>query len=104
MRPLPGRFWLVSAAVAAPGLAVVAVAGAVGWIPYTAVAVGAVLVAAAAGILAWAAVRDMAGLVARVELIGAEDGIAPAQSLWTPLASDLALGIARARLLSTMDR
>ena len=97
MQPLPGRFWLVAAAVAAPGLAVLTVGAAVGWAPLAAVAVGAVLVAVAGGVVAWAAVRDMAGLADRVELIGAEDGVMPAQSLLTPLASDLALGIARAR-------
>lgn len=97
MQPLPGRFWLVAAAVAAPGLAVLTVGAAAGWAPVAAVAVGAVLVALAACVIAWAAVRDMAGLADRVELIGAEDGVTPAQSLLTPLASDLALGIARAR-------
>ncbi|MET4700178.1 two-component system phosphate regulon sensor histidine kinase PhoR [Constrictibacter sp. MBR-5] len=97
MQPLPGRFWLVAAAVAAPGLAVLTIGAAAGWAPIVAAAVGAVLVAVAACVIAWAAVRDMAALADRVELIGAEDGVAPAQSLLTPLASDLALGIARAR-------
>ncbi|MFN4089035.1 MAG: ATP-binding protein [Alphaproteobacteria bacterium] len=97
MGPLPDRFWLVGTAVAAPALAVLLVLAFAGWAPLPAVGVGVILVALASGILAWAAVRDLARLTERVELIGAEDGVAPAQTLLTPLGSDLALGIARAR-------
>lgn len=97
MQPFPDRFWLVGTAVAAPALAVLLVFAFAGWAPLPAVGIGILLVAAAAGLLAWAAVGDMAGVTERVETIGTDDAGKPTRELLTPLASDLALAVARAR-------